>query len=166
MGIGQYLWENLVESFVDNVIKDTVHPVKGSVVYCELVFGSAEHSGIYIGDNKIVHLDGSGNIEIVTPMAFLGRLGGLNSAMSIYVSCNVDSLPVGGDAIARKAKSMVGKRREYNVILDNCHQFTSGCITGNFENPDNFLWMLKDTAKNKISANSWRVWKTINGKYI
>lgn len=156
---------NLAESFIDNVIRDTVYPVKGSMVYCDLAFGNAEHSGIYIGGNKIVHLDGSGDIEIVSPKRFLDRLGGFNSAISIYVSCDGDS-PVGGSTVAERAKRMIGKCRNYNVILDNCHQFTSGCMSGNFENSDNFLWMLKDTAKSEISANTWRVWKTVDGEYI
>jgi len=146
-----------IKSFIDNVIKDTVVPVKGSVVYCSLALGYAEHSGIYIGKNKIVHLDGSGIIEVVSPQQFVERLGGFNPAMSIYVSCN-NSSATGTNTIAKRAKKMVGKRRKYNVIFDNCHQFTSGCITGDFENADNFLWMLKDTAKNKINTNKWRVW--------
>lgn len=148
---------NLAESFVDNVIRDKVYPLRGSILYCDLFFGRAEHSGIYIGDNKIVHLDGSGNIETVTPTVFLERLGGLNTAMSIYVSCD-DSSPVGSNEIARRAQNMSGRRREYSLLFDNCHQFTSGCITGDFENSDNFLWMLKDTTNNKISGNTWRVW--------
>ncbi|HNW16697.1 MAG TPA: hypothetical protein PKM15_08340, partial [bacterium] len=69
---------NLGKSFVDNVLRDCVYPVKGSVVYCDLAFGSAEHSGIYIGNNEIVHLDGSGNVEIVDPKEFLNRLDGFN----------------------------------------------------------------------------------------
>lgn len=144
-------------SFIDNVIKDTVIPVRGSVVYCGLAFGFAEHSGIYIGNNEIVHLDGSGIIEIVSPQKFLERLGGLNHAMSIYVACN-GSTAIGTNAIAKKAKRMVGKNRNYNLVLNNCHQFTSGCITGNFENSDNFLWMLKHTVNKELSTNEWRVW--------
>lgn len=162
---GKGLLINLVESFVDNVVRDTVYPKTGSILYCDLAFGNAEHSGVYIGNNKIVHLDGSGDIEIVTPKRFLARLGGLNSAISIYISCDGNS-PVGDDAIAQRAKQMVGTTRSYNIILDNCHQFTSGCITGNFQNSDNFLWMIKQTAKNEINANSWRVWETTNGEYV
>ena len=150
----------LLKSFIDNVIRDTVVPVKGSVVYCSL-FEYAEHSGIYIGKNKIVHLDGSGIIEVVSPKEFIERLGGFNTAISIYVSCNGLSA-TGTNTIARRAKKMVGKGRKYHVILDNCHQFTSGCITGNFENSDNFLWMLKSSANNVLSTNKWRVW---NGAY-
>jgi len=156
---------NLAKSFFDNVLRDCVYPVKGSVVYCDLAFGSAEHSGIYIGNNEIVHLDGSGNVEIVDPKEFLNRLDGFNLAISIYVSCDGSSA-VGGDIIAERAKKMVGEKRDYNLIFDNCHQFTSGCIMGNFENSDNFLWMLKDTAEKEINANTWRVWETTDGEYV
>ncbi|STQ90839.1 lecithin retinol acyltransferase family protein [Iodobacter fluviatilis] len=162
---GKGLLGNLVESFVDNVIRDTVYPIKGSIVYCDLAFGNAEHSGIYVGNNKIVHLDGSGDIEIVSPKIFLDRLGGFNSAISIYVSCDGDS-PVGSNKTAKRAKDMAGSCRDYNFILDNCHQFTSGCISGDFENSDNFLWMLKDTAKSELNASTWRVWETVDGEYV
>ena len=30
--------------------------------------------------------------------------------------------------------------------------------TGNFENSDNFLWMLKDRAEKNIDCDNWRVW--------
>ncbi|QCG98975.1 hypothetical protein E6C67_26855 [Azospirillum sp. TSA2s] len=151
------LISNFAESFVDNVIRDTVYPVPGSVVYCELTFGLCEHSGIYIGGDEIVHLDGSGYIERVSSKEFLERLKGLNTAISIYVSCE-DKAPARSSMAVGRAKEMVGHKRAYNVILDNCHQFTSGCLTGNFNNTDNFLWMLKDTARREIGANSWRVW--------
>ena len=84
--------------------------------------------------------------------------------MSIYVSCN-DTTPVGGELIAQRARSMVGNKRNYSLLLDNCHQFTSGCLTGDFDNADNFLWFLKQTATRKINSNTWRVWKTPNGWY-
>jgi len=148
---------NVLESFVDNVFRDMVEPKIGSIVYCELALGQAEHSGVYVGDHQIVHLDGSGFIEIVSPNKFMNRLGGWNTAISIYVSCH-DSYAVGSETIAKRAKEKVGSIRDYSLLLDNCHQFTAGCITGNFENSDNFLWMLKDTAKSKMSANTWRVW--------
>ena len=102
---------NLVESIYDNIVKDKVYPVEGSILYCDLLFGSAEHSGVYIGNNEIVHLDGTGIIEIVTPDEFLGRINGFNSAISIYVSCDGE-IPVGGKSIAKRAKSKVGSKSE------------------------------------------------------
>lgn len=141
---------------IDNYFREKVHPVMGCVVYCDLG-AIAEHSGVYVGGDSIVHLDGSGSIEIVTREKFISRLGGINPAMSIYVSCSDDS-SIGDIATAERALAMVGGGRNYNVIIDNCHQFTSGCITGNFENSDNFWWMLKRTTQKHYESNSWRVW--------
>ena len=156
--LGGKIFRNVAESFVDNVIRDKVSsPVIGSIVYCDLAAGYAEHSGVYIGNNSIVHLSGSGEIEIVSPGKFLKRLGGLNMAVSIYVSCR-NKNPVGSEDVANRAKSRVGRNRDYNVVMDNCHQFSSGCITDNFGNASNFMWMLKDDAKKHLGANEWRVW--------
>ena len=141
---------------IDKHLRDKVKPRVGSVVYCDLaVF--AEHSGIYEGKGRIAHLDGSGRIEIVTARQFLKRLGGLNPADSIYVSCD-DEGAIKASKVAKRAREMEGGERPYNVILDNCHQFTSGCLTGDFENADNFLWMLKHTAEQKLDVTNWRLW--------
>lgn len=149
---------NLAESFIDNVIRDKVSsPVVGSVVYCDLGMGYAEHTGIYVGRNRIVHLDGDGVIESVGPTKFMERLGGFNTAISIYVSCR-DGEPVGSRAVAKRARSMVGSRRAYNLILDNCHQFTAGCLTGKFENGCNFLTFLKTEVESVLGGDEWRVW--------
>jgi len=154
--LGILLGANFVESFVDNVCREKVRPSIGSVVYCDLVFGRAEHSGIYVGDDKIVHLDGSGIIEIVSMKKFLNRLNGFNSAISLYVSsCGCYS--VGSREVAQRALNMIGSRRNYNLLTNNCHQFTSGCLTGNFENNDNFLWLLKITSENVLGSDCWRV---------
>lgn len=147
------------DSFIDNVIKDKVDsPVIGSMVYCDLPVG--EHSGIYIGSNQIVHLDGDGDIIKSSPNTFMNRLNGANfMASSIYVSCQGDK-PVGSIDAAERAKKMIGKKRNYQLFFDNCHQFTAGCLTGEFENPNNFLTFLKDEAANCLEADNWKVWDT------
>lgn len=154
--LGGALLASGTSSLIDNYVREKTRPVMGSVLYCDLAF-IAEHSGIYVGKGKVAHLDGSGKIEIVTARQFLRRLGGLNPALSIYVSCNEETA-VGSSSFAKLAKAMAGGERPYNVILDNCHQFASGCITGEFDNADNFLWMLKNTAKKEMGATCWRVW--------
>lgn len=151
------LIKNSVESFVDNVVRDKVsRPAIGSVVYCDLT-GYAEHSGIYVGDDSIVHLDGSGAVEVVSSDQFLKRLGGFNTAISIYVSCSKGA-SVGSPDVASLAKKMIGKSRQYNLILDNCHQFTSGCLSGDFENSCNFFVFLKSEVNRRIGGDEWRVW--------
>lgn len=151
--LGPVFGSNLAESFVDNVIRDKVSPKRGSIVYCDLVFGYAEHSGIYIGNNRIVHLNRHGEIEKVSPNEFVEG----TSALTIYVSSR-DGYSVGSETVASRAEAAIGKRRDYNVIMDNCHQFSSGCLTGDFENSDNFLWMLKHSANKHLNINDWRAW--------
>ena len=138
-------------------IQDKVTPVPGSVVLCDLM-DVVEHSGIYIGDNTIVHLSGTGNIEAVSPKEFVARLNGLNKSMYIEVSC-IDGYAVGSEEVANQAIEMIGSTREYHLVMDNCHQFTSGCLSGNFENADNFLWMLKERARAVLGVDGWRAWE-------
>lgn len=157
-GLPGLLVENFSESFYDNVFKTKVkNPAIGSVVYCELVFGTAEHSGIYIGENTIVHLSEDGTIEKSSPQKFSAHFGGLNTAVSIYVSSNVIN-SVGSLDAAKRANSMIGKSRNYSLLFDNCYQFTAGCLTGDFENSCNFLTLLKDIVHTKLGGTEWRVW--------
>lgn len=143
---------NTIESVIDSC-RDQVKPTIGSILYCDLAFGYMEHSGIYIGENKIVHLNRDGDIEVVSPKKFID----CGTAVSIYVSCR-GTASVGSRKAAERAKKMLGSYRDYNFIFDNCHQFISGCLSGDFENAHNFLWMLKNEASNRLGSNTWRIW--------
>ena len=103
-----------------------------------------------------MHLSGEGIIEEVYPAGFMDRLDGLSTSISIYASCKNGS-PVGSESAAKNSVDMIGKKREYNLIFDNCHQFTAGCLTGRFNNASNYMWILKDDSKNIIPAEEWRV---------
>lgn len=131
-------------------------PSPGSLVYCQLV--TAEHSGIYIGNNQIVHLNGRGEIEVVSLEKFTDHLTTLD--LDIFVPIGIDNKPVGSEAFAANAKTKIGEKRSYNLIMDNCHQFSAGCISGNFENADNFLWMTKDTFRTELNVRKikWVRW--------
>lgn len=153
----RYAAFRLAEHVVDNHVKDTVdEPAVGSPVYCDLVFGSSEHSGIYIGNGQIIHLNSKGEIETVTAEDFVSG----TTAQSIYVPCRGDK-PVSDPVYAERAiiYQMGISRREYNVIMDNCHQFSAACLTGDPENSNNFLWMLKHECEKHTGANQWRVWE-------
>lgn len=143
---------NMVEGIVD-ACREQVQPAVGSILYCDLAFGYMEHSGVYIGNNRIVHLAGRGDIEVVSPKQFVS--GG--TGVSIYVSCR-DTHAVGSSIVAERALERVGQSRDYNFVMDNCHQFSAGCLTGDFDNSSNFLWMLKDESKRKLKSDTWRLW--------
>lgn len=150
---------NLVQSVVDNVFKDKVTPKIGSVVYCELPFNIESHSGIYIGQNKIVHLNGDGEIELVSPGEFMFRLGGFNTAISIYVSSK-NNRTVGNLAVGARARGRIGKPRSYKLFENNCHRFTSQCLLASKSVGNGFHSMsrLKGVTKNVLGVEEWRVW--------
>ena len=157
----------IIEGFIDYVFRDQVRPKIGSVVYCDL--WAVEHSGIYIGDNRIVHLDGSGKIEIVTPKQFIERLDGFNNAINIYVSCK-DTQAVGSSSVAQIAEVRVGEILDYDIILNNCHKFTYECISGDLFGFNGHKFTLSDVKKaaNKyMGVNTWRMWESHEyGKFI
>lgn len=140
---------------VEKFLPFSVTPIPGSVVYCKLL--AIEHSGIYVEKDRIVHLDGNGEIEAVSPGTFINRLNGWNTALQIYVSC-YEGRAVGSSEVVKRAMQMVGRRRDYNFVLDNCHQFAAGCLVGEFDNPINFFWMLEKEVKNVLGGDSWRSW--------
>lgn len=159
-----------IDSFINNTFVDQVKPKVGSVVHCGLLGNQVEHSGIYVGYGKIVHLDGSGLIEKVTPEQFLNRLGGLDMAISIYVSCK-NGEPVAMREAALMAKDMIGVRLEYNVFKNNCHMFVANCLKNHpyahrvsiepvwlFESRDWTFAKLEKVCSESLGSNEWRVW--------
>ena len=151
------LLKGAVEHVFDNHVRGTVtEPAIGGIVYCDLAFGSSEHSGVYMGDGEIMQLSGDGKIERVSPEQFVSN----KTALSIYVSCR-DNEPIGSSEVYDRAslyrKSLIA--RDYNVLMDNCHQFAAACVTGDPENSNNFLWMLKHECEKELSVDSWRVWE-------
>jgi hypothetical protein len=56
---------------------------------------------------------------------------------------------------------MTGSSINYNIVMNNCHQLTAGCITGEFDNPNNFFWFVEQTIAKEMNNDSeieWRVW--------
>ena len=132
-------------------------PSPGTPVYCNLAV-AFEHTGIYIGNGEIVHLTGDGDIETVGPEEFCARLEGRNPAFSIYFA-QFCGKALGSRTIAGRAKSMVGGRRNYNLFFDNCHQFTCGCISGDFDNPCNLFRMVEMEIRVKLNPLfTWAEW--------
>ncbi len=153
----------IVNHLIDNGIRTTVdEPAIGSVVYCDLAFSTVEHSGIYVGNNKIVHLNGDGIVEKVTAKKFLARLDGFNTAITIMTSCD-GSTPIGSKAVAKRAKKKVGTKLGYKLLEKNCHAFCISCLINDFDYLHSMtagggFSSLIDTAENVLSADDWRAW--------
>ena len=136
--------------------KKCSEPSPGTPVYCNLAI-AVEHTGIYVGDGEIAHLNGDGEIELVSPEEFVARLDGLNPAISVYCACRGEK-PLGKQSIADRARNMIGRQRNYSWLFDNCHQFTCGCLSGDFENPCNFFWMVENEIRDKLGYFTWTEW--------
>lgn len=152
-----------VEGMVDEHLRAHVQPIRGSILYCNLKLpGKAvfEHSGVCIGDSKIVELQGKahgGKIAICDRYGFIEGIS--DSQRIIWVACYGEGTqPIGEEAVAQRAEAEVGSTRNYHLLKDNCHRFTSGCITGNFDNHDTLLVKLRDTMRAKWGNHNWRKW--------
>lgn len=153
------LFQMDVDFFVEKLtvspfMQSVSEPALGSVVYCDLA-GLVEHSGIYVGGGMIIHFNRHGVVERVTAEAFTSKA----AHPAIYVSCGADG-PVGDrQAFVRAlAYERSGHPKPYNVVFNNCHNFSSACLTGQPDNADTFLTFLRYTAEKRISATRWRAW--------
>ena len=110
-----------------------VRPVAGCILKCDLGV-LLEHTGVYIGKGRIVSLNRHSQIKIENENGFFPP-GTNPKSNRIYAACYGDTdEPLTSAAAARRARKKINGKTPYNVLFNNCHRFTSGCITGNFEN--------------------------------
>lgn len=102
-----------------------VTPEVGSVVCCH-VYGVIEHTGIWLGDDVIAELHGSGLIRPVSINRFLvDRTGD-----SIYVACSSNHKALAVSEAATRATQAIFSYRDYDLLTNNCHRFVWQCLTG------------------------------------
>ncbi len=121
-----------------------VAPRIGCILKCDLGL-LLEHTGIYIGKGRIVSLNRHGHIRVETPVSFFPP--GTNPASNrIYTACfaNTDEV-LGGRDVAARAKKKIDDHTRYSVLFNNCHRFSAGCITGNFDNDVMSFAQLEET---------------------
>lgn len=153
---GEKLQENPVDSLLNSYKAEAESNLKvklkfsnGAIVFCGLL-NTFEHSGIYIGEDSVVELNGDGKIRKISINKFLTSSEFRNNKLYTFVDKN--NIPICTYSFSQRAEKMLNLNRNYHVIFDNCHQFTSGCITNNFENADNAFWMLKLTIEKRLSC--------------
>ena len=142
-------------------VLDDVVPSEGSIVCCMLA-GVLDHSGVYVGNGRIIHRDGGGYIDEVSPREFLERLEGWNAAVTIFVACKGKN-PTGSWEIADRAREALNdpQHEGYNLITKNCHQFCHYCLTGKIDNGiDDFTFTaLEDEMMRIQGMDTWRRWE-------
>lgn len=160
--------------FIDNVFRDKVTPVSGSVVYCDLGV-LLEHSGVYVGDGRISNIEvtgfAQGEVKCSNPLNFTSK----SVFKGIYVSCDGDGA-TGHSLLAAEAESRVGEQSLYGLVFNNCHQFCEKCIdevnlpdvdvsflgrclpASVTDTPEPTISSLKNKARRKLGATKWRLW--------
>ncbi|MBM6645116.1 hypothetical protein [Bacillus sp. RIT 809] len=123
-----------------------LEPGLGSPIYCDLLFGAAEHSGIYIGDFEVMQLNGNGLVEVVSLFEFTDNISTISRDIFFPVDKS-NSLPIEFKDAYWKAILNEDEKLKYNVVTNNCHKFTSGCLTGDFEQNNQPLDFMKCTAE-------------------
>lgn len=136
-------------------------PDMGSPVWCHLGGSYLNHSGIYIGCGKIVELQGNGRIAEVTLREFLSNVTTWSDEI-FFAATEDGTRALGSMRVARRALDMRDQSTDYNLVLNNCHQFTSGCLSGDFRNADTAFTFLEMTTRDELNGGDqirWVKWK-------
>ncbi|BCZ19217.1 hypothetical protein NHP190012_08590 [Helicobacter sp. NHP19-012] len=150
---------DLAASATNHLIRDKVgEPAVGSVV--RRYHGGLEHTGIYVGNNQIIHWSENSRVEKCNPEAFLQ--GGGDLALSIYVSCK-GTEPIGSLEVAQRARVQVGhgidERGPYDPLVNNSHRFVIECLSGQECQEDLLVKDPIEYCKVFLGADNWRVWE-------
>ncbi len=109
-------------------ITQQVKPTVGCIVCCG-IGGVFEHTGIWVGDNTIVEMDGNGLIKPVSMKRFTEDRTGRN----IFVACDSKGKPLTLENAAMNAIEKIFLCEAYDIIKNNCHKFVWQCFTNKNE---------------------------------
>ncbi len=101
--------------------------VPGCIVCCDLA-GGLDHTGIYIGRNRIVEKNGNGKIKKVSLDEFMNS-SGLRTGITLFVACSRGEI-IHNTRISNRAKEAIGTSDKYDLLTENCHRLTAYCATG------------------------------------
>lgn len=103
--------------------KQQVKPEFGAIVCCGIA-GILEHTGIWIGEDTIIELDGNGLIKPVSSSRFIGERSGKH----IFIACDSTATPLASADAAARAIALIYQYRDYHLLQNNCHQFVWQCF--------------------------------------
>ena len=102
-----------------------ISPQIGSIVCCH-VYGVIEHTGIWLENDIIAELHGSGLIRAVSVRRFLAGRSGEN----IYIASNTAHEALANTQAVSRATKCLFSYRDYDLFNNNCHRFVWYCLTG------------------------------------
>lgn len=108
--------------------EQTVRPKVGAIVCCG-IGGVLDHTGIWVGDNTIIELDGNGLVKPVSPRRFTDD----RSGKGIFIACDSLGQPLASEVAAQSAIEQIYQQRDYHLFDNNCHQFIWQCFQSRAE---------------------------------
>lgn len=113
--------------------EQSVLPKPGAIVCCGIA-GVLEHTGIWVGDNTIVELSGSGLVKAVSPQRFLdNRSGG-----EIFIAADSKGQALADNDAASRAVQEIYQFYDYDLLDNNCHHFVWQCYQPQSDNLTTF----------------------------
>ncbi|MCY1292642.1 hypothetical protein D9M69_464860 [compost metagenome] len=151
-------------AFFDQVLDREQSLVPGCIVACDLA-GALDHTGIYVGRNRIVERNGDGSIKKTSVHDFMNS-SALRSGINLYVACAKGKI-ISSPAISRRAREMVDRRHGYDLIHENCHRFSVYCATGRWQRITTFskLTDILESEFGEITWRSTRSWDSASGRH-
>ncbi|MGB1263531.1 MAG: hypothetical protein ACPG52_11520 [Cognaticolwellia sp.] len=103
-----------------------VKPQIGAIVCCG-IGGVLDHTGIWLGDNTIIEVDGNGLVKPLSPQRFTDD----RSGKGIFIACDSLGIPLVSEMAAQRAIEQIYQLRDYHLFDNNCHQFIWQCFQPN-----------------------------------
>ena len=116
-------------------------PTFGSVICCG-IGGVLDHTGIWVGDNTIIELDGNGLIKPISVARFTKERSGKN----IFVACDSKAQALALPKAAERAIEQIYQIKDYHLIDCNCHQFVWQCFSPGDKNITTFKSLNRNLA--------------------
>ena len=120
-------------------LDDSKKQIFGTPIFCNLC-GQFEHSGIMNSD-RIIHLTGEGKVEETTPEDFVKRMNKFNGNPPIFVPLNTNYKILHSKKIKNVSILQLGRKpSKYNMMFENCHKFTLGCMDSSYLHKKSFVY--------------------------
>lgn len=118
-------YESAIATYPTDMLLTEQHvkPVAGAIVCCG-IGGVLDHTGIWVGEDTIIELDGNGLIKPVSAQRFTDTRTG----KGIFIACDSLGVPLASEMAAHRAVAQIFQVRDYHLLDNNCHQFIWECF--------------------------------------
>ena len=106
-------YESAIATYPTDMLltEQQVKPVAGAIVCCG-IGGVLDHTGIWVGEDTIIELDGNGLIKPVSAQRFTDTRTG----KGIFIACDSLGVPLASEMAAHRAVAQIFQVRDYHLL--------------------------------------------------